>query len=298
MRKFIFGLGVFALSLNCLEGMLHDSWGEFNLGGGYRRDREHWSLGEGTKRCPRSELRWNNVESYHVAAFANYANDSNYYFRGYGNYGWVTSGEQTDTDSIKRCDFSKSRAKVDKGEMYDISGGIGYIFYFLCDRAWIAPIVGYSYHRQQYQMKDLVVEIDEIDGLVGKVNGLNSFYHSRFKGWWVGADCKLYMAYCLELFGSAEYHWGHFRGKGHWNLRTDFIDDFRQHADSFGQIYMVGIRYLFSENWNVSVMYTYNAFRTRSGIDRVFLACGPVETEMHSLKWHTNMVTGYVAYRF
>ena len=147
-------------------------------------------------------------------------------------------------------------------------------------------------------MNHLVIDIDRIDGLLGPVDGLNSYYRSRFKGWWAGMDFNLWMLSDLLLFGGAEFHWGHFRGQGHWNLRTDFIKDFRQHADCVGQVYTLGCRWQFLRHWNMSVIGYYNAFHSRDerGKDEVFLASGRVESKFHAVHWHSfniNLTLGY-----
>lgn len=314
MRKFLTTLALLSLGTTALQAMPWPEEGSFDLGAGYRRDRLHWSVTHerkddctrlrDRKHETRSELKWHNVESYQIYGDAKYVNCYNIYFRGYGDFGWVTDGKQVDSDfarspnCVKSVEFSRSHAKVNGGHVYDLSGGIGYYFRFFCNRVTLAPIVGYSYHFQHYNMRHLEIDIDLIDGLLGKVDGLNSHFRSRFKGWWAGMDVNYWLLSDLLLFGSGEYHWGHYRGKGNWNLRTDFVKDFRQHSDCFGQVYSLGCRWQFLRHWNTSVVGYYYSFRTSNGTDHVFLASGKVESRLNAVHWHSFNINWTVGYDF
>lgn len=287
----IFALLLLTRSVNADEGML-------SFGAGYREDRFRFSVGSDFFPDIESEVRWKDIRIAEVTLAARYLNDYNYLFRVYANYGEIFDGKQTDEDSFEDFELLESKANADRGEVYDISGGIGYTFHFLCDRARISPIVGYSYHQQHFRMDCLRVTVDNITGDIGPVPGLDSSYRARWKGPWVGVEASLYMIRHLQLLGGAEYHWAHFRAKGHWNLRTDFVDDFHQHAHGRGLVYNLGIRQDVTHNLSFTLWGNYQAWRTRHGHDEVFLADIEIESDLHVVHWHTWSVLGTIDYSF
>lgn len=303
MRKWfsVLCIGMLMQISNTVYGMYHHPEGSFDVSVGWRKDSLHWIVGspEGFVPATTSEVRWRDVYIGQILAQAKYVNCYNFYFRGYADYGRIHHGRQRDSDFIDDFEFSRSHSKVKKGEVWDLSGGIGYMFRFLCQRATITPIVGYSYHVQHFRMKDLVVTIDEIDNFVGPVSGLRSHFNSKFKGWWGGADITLYMTCDWWLMVSGEFHWGRYRGTGHWNLRTDFLRDFRQHSDCFGQVWTVGTNWDFAKNWYLTFFGRYQAWhQVKHGVDHVFLASGDVRSRLKAVKWHSMCYSAGVGYYF
>lgn len=311
MRNWIIGivLTISGLITNAAHGMYHEPQGWFDVSTGWRKDSLHWTVGnsDDDSSIPniRSTLRWRDVYIAQILAQAKYVNCYNFYFRGYADYGSIYHGRQKDADFVQIpetgnfFEFSRSHAKANRGNVYDFSGGIGYMFRFLCGRATITPILGYSYHRQHFRMRDLVVTIDDIDGLVGPVGGLHSKFTSEFKGWWGGADTTLYMTSNWWLLVSGEFHWGMYKGRGHWNLRTEFLRDFRQHSDAVGQVWTVGTNWEFCRHWYLTFFGRYQMWvQTNSGIDHVFLATGPVKSRLRAVRFHSMTYQAGIGYYF
>lgn len=308
MRKWMIALWLGGISGFCyisdVQAHAHKAEGNFEIGGGYRTDRLHWHVGfdqtvdisfpDSTS----SSLRWRDLRIGYITAIGRYTNCANFYFRGFATAGQIYHGRASDKDFVDGQLMLESRATANEGHVYDFSGGIGYTFRFLCDRGAISPLVGYSYDVQQLQMHDLRVTVDNFGGCLGKVPGLHNSYRTRWKGFWFGVDFRLYMLCGLSLFGSAEYHLTHFRAYGHWNLRPDFIKDFKQHARGWAGLYTLGLRYEFFRYYYFAVTGIYQGWHTHKGQDTVYFATGPIESRLRGVFWHSLGVTGSIGVKY
>lgn len=308
--------------------------GTFELSTGYREDRLRWSIktpsgnsssyssssssSSASSGLPHvvSKLHWKGLHSAQVMATARYVNAYNIYFKGIADYGRICEGKERDRDflvssssssgssssssSLSSSDeFASSKARADRGEVFDLFAGIGYHFRFLCNRATISPLVGYSYHEQRIKMDHLSVDFVNFGSSSDDISGMHSNYRARWKGWWVGFDFTLYMTCNLKLFGGAEYHWVHFHGSGNWDLRRDFVDAFRQRAIGRGEIFSLGINYDFMRDWYVGLQGNYQAWRTtRSGKDKVFLEHRSIDSKLNVVHWHSFCAMGTAGYYF
>lgn len=115
-----------------------------------------------------SHLKWKDLNIWQIEIKGKYVTCDNVYFRFNGDYGWVTSGKNTDTDNFDRgygCgDYNdcgdnffsgnnnytqngRSHSKT-KGNVYDFRLALGYQFKLCDDSFSIAPLIGYSWHGQ------------------------------------------------------------------------------------------------------------------------------------------------------
>lgn len=308
MRKFLMGLAIALLGVptvsmaGCCSSTCCVPYYEFDLAAGYRRDSLKWSIA-GPKGVPDvlSELTWKDIKSTQVMASAKMITCDNIYLSISGDYGKIYHGVNHDSDFLgndRTLEFSKTEAKADRGYVADASAGIGYFFGFVGGRVILIPTVGYSINEQHFKQRDLFVELDLISGFSGPLSGLNSSYKTRWYGPWGGLEFAFRMTRQLTLFGSGEYHIARFRARGDWNLRTDFIRDFKQHGDAYGQIYTLGISYSCSRRWSASVVANLIRFRTCHGEDRTFFADGSIETHLNPVRWHSYSIMGMLTYRY
>jgi hypothetical protein len=281
----------------------------FDINLGYRQDRLSWSIAPQRHRNhhfkpPRkiSELSWKNIRSKQIMAEVMVINCHNFYFKGRGAYGKIFDGKETDRDfggrKCHRILREKSKALSDQGNVYDLAAGVGYYFRFLCNRVQIAPIAGYSHSEQHFNMSNLKIVFDINHENDGFIPGLASNYRTRWFGPWIGADIFLKMTKKWNFYGSAEFHYVYFRAKGHWNLRTDFIKDFKHSAIGWGQFYTWGLNYDLLCNWNVGITGTYQSFRTLHGHDRTFLTDGPKKSKLRTVKWHAASIMGSLGFKY
>lgn len=292
--------------------------GDVIFSSGYREDHLSWSIA-GPSDTPNilSELQWNNLQIWEIKGQLEFLLYKRIYIRGYADYGRIFDGHNRDSDyagNNKSHEFSRSKATADRGEVFDFSGGMGYQFYFgdcfglLETDLTFTPIAGYSYHEQHIQDRHGVQLIDRVFneageeiplGLLGPFPGLHSKYRAKWKGPWAGFDTCYQICCNWELFGSFEYHWAHYRGIGHWNLRKDFIKDFRQKAkDGHGYLFQVGTSYDFWRAGFVRLTFNYQWMKSGSGSDRTFFITGPMETRFNGATWHTWSILADLGWTF
>jgi hypothetical protein len=118
----------------------------------------------------------------------------------------------------------------------------------------------------------------------GPLSGLKNSFTARWNGPWIGVD--LSYEYCKTLFfASAEYHWPTFRGKAHWNLRTDFVKDPRQRADGQGQLYSLGAKYPIAKQWLIGLELGYLSFNTHGGHATLFFSDENANLKLNDTHW-------------
>ncbi len=285
-------------------------------GAGYRQDRFVWELA-GPHDIPAvmSRLTWENIGIFELSAYSRIITDCNVYIRACGDYGWIMSGHNRDSDYTahrrtgQTIEFLRSSAKSNKGNVWDLSGGLGYCLNTCIAGLRVAPLAGYSYHRQCFWMHKGKIEIDlsspEPEGRA--IAGLNSSYKTSWQGPWIGADALYWYNCNLLINGSLEYHRMKFNAAGHWNLRQDFADDFRHDGWGNGLFSALGINYYLCEGWHVGGLLTYRYSWIENGRD-----CTPVINEdddgnvfiidyygkLKSIRWQSFSVILTAGYEF
>jgi len=286
---FIFIVGLLCSTANL--SAVYD-FGSFELGAGYRIDRLRWNIVPERHPQVETENRWEDLRSVQVSAAARYTNCYNFLFRGLADIGEIYHGTEKRIISIEDRDLIHARSKANTGEVFDLSGGIGYTFHFLCDRSTISPIVGYSYHQQHVRMNQLLLTRNDFDDRCPRDKHFRSIYHARWKGPFVGFELTFWMLCNIQLYGGAEYTWAHYRGTGRRHFRIEIVDQIKQHAEGRGEVFNLGIRYEITPNFMLSVLGNYQAWRTWSGHERGRLFTRREDARLHVAHWHTWCVSG------
>ncbi len=261
---------IFPLSLCGIEASL-------DLGSGYRQDNFNWNI-SGGESGPNvlSELKWKDLKMWEVYTKLKMTLPCHFYIRLHADYGRICKGKNSDTDFLgnhKTQPFSLSYSKANKGEVFDFSFGLAYLCNFFHERLKIAPLLGFSMHEQHLRMIHGNVVLDLFDPLmVGSLPDLHNNYRARWYGPWMGLDVVFTLGENLELFATYEYHWAKYDGTGHWNLRTDFLDDFKHTGIGTGSLFSLGGFWNFCTRWNVGVTFQYQIMRVCNGEDRVFFS--------------------------
>ncbi len=277
-----------------------------DLGVGYRRDSLKWSIpGPGGVPDVLSELKWKDLESFCVSGHLTWEACWGLYFKASGDWASVQSGHVTDSDfasSGRRDRFAFSRSDADCSDLYDLSAGIGYRFLFGDDCWMLAPLVGYSLNEQRLNMEGGELELFLPNPRIeGPLDCLHSKYVARWTGPWAGVDIG-YDWGCGIVTASFEYHHVHYRGSGHWNLRTDFLDDFIQKANGHGFVGSIGFHGRYQEYWYYGLTFNVQHFKTGSGSDSVTLGIDGAEVDFrgnfNSAHWTSFSVIGSLEYKF
>lgn len=302
---------------NWLKEFFKDSQIELSLTTGLRTDQLDWSIaGNGINVL--SELEWSDVESYQVSLGGGIQFQNNVYLRGGFNYGWIDDGTVRDSDyglDNRTAEWSRSISETTGDEVWDLSAGGGYSFYFLQDRLSVTPLIGLSYHKQNLRIQNgnqVVTGVNPFGGSnpppVGPLSSaLNSTYFARWFGPWAGVDLRykpkmrLPSTRAMELRFSLELHWADYYGEGNWNLRSTFQHpkSFEHEADGYGISMTVQWLLNLKEHWDITVTVNYQDWSTDSGIDRKFLAAGGTSTtRLNEVNWESTSVMVGAVFRF
>lgn len=290
-------------------GCCGDDWpSPFNidLGWGFRQDKFKWSIA-GARHHPNilSELKWDDLRISQIGGEAEYVSWRNYAVRIAGDYGHIYHGNNSDADFARdkrRGLFSLSRNNGGKGYVYDINGGVGYRVTSTCGRFVATPLVGYAWHGQSLHIFDGNQIVDKVSCELGPFPGLNSKYHARWYGPWVGIDFDVQVECCAYLFGGFEWNWTRYRGTGCWNLRSD-LGPFHHHAYGHGYVLTLGGNWELCNHWSIGIVGNYRHFRTGSGREDLEVIHGPecvehTRTRFNGAKWKSYSISGLVAWRF
>lgn len=317
MKKcvFIAVIALMAVSLSKAEAYFNSYW-DINIDGeivgeaGYRVDNLRWSI-QGGNGIPNilSELTFRDVKILEVGLRGTAVACQNIYLRGYIDYGFILDGRTQDSDYLgnnRTLEFSRSYMRTKDDHVFDVSGGIGYLYDVCNSGLFIAPLVGVSYHHQKFRLTHgiQVIDTESIIGL-GPIAGLNSTYSTHWNSPWVGLDIGYRPACYCELFMyiSYEHHWVNFQASGNWNLREDFVGDFTQRSRcGNGDIVKAGVNYLMCDDWLVGISGNFQTWKTGHGIDRTnVLEEGPVPfpsyTRLNPVHWRSYAIKldlGYV----
>jgi len=270
-----------------------------NLGYGYRQDEFDWNIAgttEGTDPNILSELTWEDLVIHQVSLGARTLTIKGFFLRGTFDYGWIVDGENQDSDyseDDRQDAFSRSNNQSDKGNTLDFSVGAGYAITFGTDYFSLAPVAGYSYHRQELTMTDGCQTLPDS----GPFPGLDSTYKATWQGPWIGVELSVALKkinrylHAMELCLGAEHHWATYEATADWNLRTDFMHpkSFEHDTNGHGDKFIVGLKNRLSEHTTVGIFYEQQQWTTQRGVDRVFLLSGQeVETRLNEVNWRSN----------
>jgi hypothetical protein len=265
-----------------------------------------------------STLNWKNLNIAFIEGRGKYVTCDNFYLRAGGDYGWICSGENTDSDYLKltpespKVEFSRSTART-KGHVYDANIAVGYEFHFCDDNLTFAPLIGYSWKGQHVHDSHLVQEIafdpeypseDAYSYYLGSsgqsIDGLHSSYKTRWNGPFVGFDSEYHYDCEWSIIAGYEYHWGQYHAKGDWNLREDLPNGFTHHAkNSYGHVFDLGLKWDFCECWTASLHGGFQYFRADHGRDRALVSetdVGDIDAKLYvsaplkKVQWYSGSI--------
>lgn len=290
---------------------------EFSLTSGSRSDDLEWSIaGNGINVL--SELSWSNLESYQISAGIHTKLKNNIHLRGRLNYATIIDGELRDSDfgsNGAAGEWSRSISESDGDQLWDITGGGGYAFYFFNKRLALSPMLGISYHKQNLRIQNgrqVLSETNPFGGsnppAVGPLSSqLDSSYSARWIGPWIGCDLRYKpkmhppVYHEMEFRLSMELHWAEYYGQGNWNLRGDLQHpkSFEHEADGFGIDITAQWLFNLADKWDITVTANHKDWSTGSGTDRKFLSSGGTSTTpLNEVSWSSTSYMMGAVYHF
>jgi hypothetical protein len=285
------------------------------LGFGWREDHLDWNIAAFDNDPDiLSELEWNDIRMLQISGKLTSTVCWDWYLKITGDYATVYDGKNIDSDyagNSRTRLFLRSENNASKGEAFDISVGIGYPLNYW-EGFSVIPLIGYAVMEQHFHMHDGFQTVNLINGSVGPFPGLDSTYRARWVNAWLGMDF-FFPIYCdTTLFCSGELHSSTFHGSGHWNLRRDFIGDFKHNSHGWGFVFTGGGDYRIWNSIYLGGRVTYVWMHASNGTDTTTFVI-PVtdrfnkiigekvvvgKTRLNAVNWHSLRLEATVSYEF
>jgi hypothetical protein len=289
---------------------------EFSMTGGLRKDQLDWSIAgtaAGVNPDVLSELEWSSVDSYQITLANRSRFRSHLYSRTVFNYAWIQDGTVRDSDydgDNRTLEWSRSISESTGDEVWDFSTGVGYAFILARDRLLLAPVIGFSFSKQNLRIQNgnQVVSTRSPAPAVGPLSSqLDSTYFARWMGPWIGCDLQYRKAkrhpdaLAMQFGLSAELHYADYYGEGNWNLRSDLNHPRSFEHDAEGYGICISGEWLISltPRWNLNMAAAYQYWDTGTGTDRKFLTDGSTAvTLMNGVTWSSSSFMVGASYHF
>jgi hypothetical protein len=264
----------FLASVSCANAYVNDGLVSFEAG--YRHDNLNWSA-----KVPsddpifRSSSKFKDLDIFQIGLNARGNVGCNLYLRGSVDWGWVLDGDTEEkfeifnSDSYSRDSFAiggetlttRNDNIVDGKYVFDVSGAIGYPFYFCGCSMSLAPVVGYSFSEQNLWVDtNENFSLETISGAfvpVANSECCRDKFVSRWYGPFVGLDWIYYpCGECWSIFAEIEYHWAHYQAKRHDRTGFSSFDDFKHTShNAHGWVFEFGVDYEVCNCWTVGLSF-------------------------------------------
>lgn len=243
----------------------------FEIGVGYRRDFTKWDanttdlVGDQLS----SKLRLKDQDIVLIDARARVVEDW-FYFRAKADYGWICNGKIdekfTEIDLLgEEFDIHlDNKVKNGKSNVVDVIGAIGYPFEFCCGDFMVAPVVGYAYHYQHYDVDadDFVFTSTPPVPLVPTEDNHGKLT-TKWYGPLIGVDLFWRVDECWNLWGEFQYIFAQCSRKRGTNIGFFGFDDFHKSTSANGFDGSVGADYFFCCDWYAGLSVDFSFWRSK-----------------------------------
>ncbi|NQZ96643.1 MAG: hypothetical protein HRU01_09045 [Myxococcales bacterium] len=186
---------------------------EFGLRSGFREDDIQISVDNTFGGALTVDLRNTNI--HHLELYGRARVKQGFYYRGSLALGWYFDGDllakETGDDGALNPDGSLGRlpltltGTVDGERLFDATGGVGYQLSFFGDRLRIAPLGGYSFHKNNVATSSSTFTV--IDGADASSVGPATGFDTQWSGPWIGADVTAFINSKFSAIAGFEHHW-------------------------------------------------------------------------------------------
>jgi len=228
----------------------------------YRVDELRWRIAGGGVNII-SELDWDDVRSAGLELDVS-TQVRRFQLRGSASYGQVYDGAVRDSDfngSNKTLEFSRSRSSTERGSVVDLEIEAG-LPLLRGTRVTLMPLVGLSYHEQNYNIRDG----RQIVPFMAPIAGLDSNFDTRWYGFFFGAEARALVNERLELWARLMSRRAEYRADAQFNLRSDLGDpSFSHDAQGVGSTLRTGARWDLDEHLALELDVDWTKWDTNSG---------------------------------
>ncbi|MBU0674798.1 MAG: TonB-dependent receptor [Proteobacteria bacterium] len=282
---------------------------ELTMAAGFSSGEFDWNIagdlnGENPKIL--SELSWTDLSILQVGAQGRMILKKDHWklggvARGRLVYGAIVAGQNQDSDydgDNRTREFSRSNNLSDSGGVWDVTLGVGPVFFLKGETFTISPLAGFSYHSQDLRMNDGYQTISEggyapagyVQQPVGPFHGLDSSYLAEWEGGWLGCDLEYISSDSLKVYGGVEVHLVHYHAEADWNLRPDLnhpVSFIQESDEAIGFREIVGVS-LGEGRLRVKLEFNYERWHAQNGKDTVYFTDGSrAVTRLNEANWES-----------
>lgn len=265
------------------------SWtGSFDIGGGYRQDHFNWDTHLPFLPQTKIQEQWNNISIGVIEANGQFYYEDAFILADF-DYGWAVSGNHR----FKHIDMPtkqviQSLSSKTKGDIWDISGGIGYQFHF-CKRRYIfAPMLGYCYHQQEFKNRRFHNNLIDTP-VIG-----NSRFSYCFNGPWVGIVAGFNWDCHWQFYVDYRFHWIRFQAKINQDVGIVVRDHrTKSHLENEATL---GVNYTYCNAWWTGLKLIYKNLNTTKKHGHPNTSDG--RTKLANLRWESWALTLDVGYAY
>lgn len=239
-----------------------EEWGvELGLRSGFRQDDIRV---EGVDAFSgKSVLDLSNTKIHHLELYGRAIVEEGFYYRGSIAVGWYYDGSlfaSEDGEDGAPGTFPlgirpyELVGEVDGEMTFDVTGGIGYQLSLFRDRLQLAPLGGYSFHKNNVATSGTTFSL--IDGNI-LVDGPATGFDTEWRGPWLGFDATGWITPVWSVLVEFEHHWVDVEGVQRLVTpeRPAPIT-----GDGTGISWGVATRYQFSRHFALELMYRGHAW--------------------------------------
>lgn len=296
MKKLFFTAAFFLINANFLCAQNDDcrndcesNWSmSLDLGGGYRQDNLRWNTLSPYAPATKIREKWDKISIGLFEVNAAILFQENYLVLADFDYGWVGGGDHP----FKNTEVESGRVIQDlcsktKGNVWDISGGVGYQLNFFCNSLSLAPVVGYSYHQQRFRHHHYK------DRLFDRTVFVHSRYDYQWKGPWFGFASGYQMNCDWQFYFDYRFHWAKY--SAHVNEDLGIIFQHQKINSVNGNEFILGANYIFCDCLWTGLKFDYKNFSSHK---RGRFTSLNARAKVSHLRWESYAITWDVGYSF
>lgn len=269
---------------------------------GYRQDSIMWKMDDLERINPssKSSLHFKDLEIFLIGAKFKGLLGCSFYTRASFDYGWIfdgslreelivnhrhESGHFNHNGLLTEGRFNKAVVhNKERGNSYvwDLDLGFGIPLQCWCDGFQIAPMVGFSYNRQQIQIRNkerIFVKHDPhfsqilCGDEIHQCTDHSNTYKAAWWGPWIGFDLS-YLVDCWSFFGEFELHFGRAERTRNSSTGQEHFDRYSRTKSFWGTTTRIGANYEFCDNWYLEATVSYAHWISNEHRDSLYFSSG------------------------